>query len=150
MDIPVDSEDYLSDASTDSEMGYDYRTSFTPPTPPRPRLESVETVYRVISDDNDLDMSSYFSNADPDDDWTQLDGVKEFSEDIDYNSEDIYMSDNDSPMSDSANLADISSRAGDSSICDTFMDTDSSDRSVTPMIALMSPQLLKRLRLEML
>ena len=92
----------------------------------------METVYRVISDDNDLDMSSYFSNADPDDDWTQLDGVKEFSEDIEYNSEDIYMSNDDSPMSDSANLADISSGAGDSSICDTFMDTDSGDRSVIP------------------
>ena len=67
-DISVDSEDYLSDASTDSEMGYDYRTSFTPPTPPCPRLESVETVYRVISDDDDLDMSSYFSDTDPDND----------------------------------------------------------------------------------
>ena len=42
------------------------------------------------------------------------------------------MSDDDSPMSDSANLADISSGAGDSSICDMFRDTDSGDRSVAP------------------
>ena len=41
------------------------------------------------------------------------------------------MSDDDSPMSDSANLADISGRAGESSVCDTFMDTDSGDKSVT-------------------
>ena len=42
------------------------------------------------------------------------------------------MSDDHSPMSDSANFADISSGAGDSSIFDTFMDTDSGDRSVIP------------------
>ena len=35
-------------------------------------------------------------------------------------------------MSDSANLADISSGAGDSSICDTLRDTDSGGGSVTP------------------
>ena len=56
-------------------MGYDYRTSFTPPIPPRPRLESMETVYRVISDDDDLDISSYFSDADQDDNWAQFDGI---------------------------------------------------------------------------
>lgn len=82
-DIPVDSEDYLSDATTDSEMDHDYRTTFALPTPPCLRLESVETVYRVISDDDNLDMSSYFSDADPDNNWTQLNGVKEFDEDID-------------------------------------------------------------------
>ena len=45
------------------------------------------------------------------------------------------MSDDDSPMSDSANLADISGGAGDSSVCDTFMDTDSGNKSViTPKL----------------
>ena len=41
------------------------------------------------------------------------------------------MSDDDSPMSDSANLADISGEAGDNSTCDTYMDTDLSDTGVT-------------------
>ena len=67
-DMPVNPEEYLSDNSIDSELCYDYRNRFTPPTPPHPRLESGETAYRVISDDDDLDMSSYFSDADPDDD----------------------------------------------------------------------------------
>ena len=87
--------------------------------------------YRVISDDDDLYVSSYFLDADPDDDWIQFDGIKEIGEDIGYSSEDIYMSDDDSPMSDSANLADISGEAGDSSIYDTYLDTDSGDKSVT-------------------
>ena len=126
-DMPVDSEEYLSDDSTDSELFYDYRNRFTPPTPPHLRLESGETAYRVISDDDDLDLSSYFLDADPDDDWVQFDGIKDIGEDIGYNSEDIYMSDDYSPMSDSANLVDISGEAGDSSI----FDTDSGDKSVT-------------------
>ena len=46
-DMPMDHEEYLSDDSTDSELGYDYRNRFTPPTPPRPRLEVGETAYRV-------------------------------------------------------------------------------------------------------
>ena len=54
--------------------------------------------YRVISNDDDLDMSSYFLDADRDDNWTQFDGIKEIGEDIGYSSEDIYMSDDDSPM----------------------------------------------------
>ena len=100
--MPVNSEEYLSDNSTDSELCYDYRNRFTPPTPPRPRLQTGETAYRVISDDDDLDMSSYFLYANHDDDWIQFDGIKEIGEDIGYISEDIYMSDDDSPMSDSA------------------------------------------------
>ena len=97
-DVPVDSEEYLSDDSTDSEFCYDYRNIFVPPTPPRPRIQSGDTAYRVISDDDDLDMSSYFLDTDPDDDWTQFHGIKEIGEDIGYSSEDIYMSNDDSPM----------------------------------------------------
>ena len=41
------------------------------------------------------------------------------------------MSDDESPMSDSANMADISGEAGDNSTCDTYLDTDSSDKGVT-------------------
>ena len=41
------------------------------------------------------------------------------------------MSNNDSPISDSANLADISGEAGDNSTCDTYLDTDLSDKGVT-------------------
>ena len=52
-------------------------------------------------------MSSYFLDADPDDNWIQFDGINEIGEDIGYSSEDVYMSDNDSPMLDGANLADI-------------------------------------------
>ena len=57
-------------------MVTDYRNRFAPPTPPRPRLQTGEMAYRVISDDDDLDMSSYFSDADPHDDWAQFDGIK--------------------------------------------------------------------------
>ena len=66
-DILVNSKEYLSDDSTDSEFCYNYRNKFVPPTPPCPRTQYVETAYRVISDDDDLDMSSYFSDANPDD-----------------------------------------------------------------------------------
>ena len=31
-DMPIDHEEYLSDDSTDSELCYDYRNRFTPPT----------------------------------------------------------------------------------------------------------------------
>ena len=41
------------------------------------------------------------------------------------------MSNDDSPMTDSANLADISAEAGDNFICDRYLDTDSGDTSVT-------------------
>ena len=41
------------------------------------------------------------------------------------------MSDDELSTSDSANLADISNRAGDSSICDTLVDTDLDDKNVT-------------------
>ena len=41
------------------------------------------------------------------------------------------MSDDDSPMSDRANLADISGEVGDNSICNIYADTDLSDTSVT-------------------
>ena len=76
-------------------------------------------------------MSSYFSDADPNEDWVKFDGVKEIDEDNRYNSEDIYMSDDELSTSDSANLADISNGAGDSSVCDTLGDTDLGDKSVT-------------------
>ena len=33
-DMPINHEEYLSDDSTDSELCYDYRNRFTPPTPP--------------------------------------------------------------------------------------------------------------------
>ena len=46
-DMPVDSEEYLVDNSTDSELCYDYRNRFTPPTPPRPRLQAGEGAYRL-------------------------------------------------------------------------------------------------------
>ena len=42
------------------------------------------------------------------------------------------MSDDESSMSDSAKLADISSADGDSSICDMLRDTDSGGGSVAP------------------
>ena len=94
-----------------------------------------EAAYRVISDDDDLDMSAYFSDADPDEDWAKFEGVKEIDEDNGYNSEDIYMSDDELSTSDSANLAYISNGAGDSSICDTLVDTDLCDKSfITPKI----------------
>ena len=70
-------------------------------------------------------------DANPDDDWIQFDSIKEIGEDIGYSSEDIYMSDNDSPVSDSANLADISGEAGDNSTCDKYLDTSLSDTGVT-------------------
>ena len=69
----------------------DYRNRFTSPTPPRLRLGVGEAAYRVISDDDDLDMSAYFSDADPDEDWAKFDGVKEIDEDNGYDSEDIYI-----------------------------------------------------------
>ena len=71
-DMPLNSEEYLSDNSTDSELCYDYRNRFAPPAPLCPRLQSREMAYRVISNDDDLDMSSYFSDTDPDDDWINL------------------------------------------------------------------------------
>merc|ERR1711867_308298 len=37
-DMPVNSEEYLSEDSTDSELCNDYRNRFTPPTPSWPRL----------------------------------------------------------------------------------------------------------------
>ena len=64
-------------------------------------------------------------------------------------SDDICMSDDDSPISDSVNLVDISSEMGDNSICDMNVDTDKSDTSVmTPKLKskrkfLMSPVLGK-------
>ena len=91
----------------------------------------MQTAYRVISDDDDLDMSSYFLDADPDDDWTCMDGVKEMVKDVGYSGEDIYMSDDESPMLDSANMADIRGEAGDNSTCDTYLNTDSSDKGIT-------------------
>ena len=51
--------------------------------------------------------------------------------DVGYSGKDIYMSDDKSPMSDSANMADISGEAGDNSTCDTYLDTDSSDKGIT-------------------
>ena len=115
--MPVDFKEYLSDESTDSESSYDYRNTVSPPTPPRPRPHAGEGAYRVISDhDDNLDISLYFLDADPDDDWIRVDGIDELSEDIGYLSDDIYMSNDDSLMSDSANFTDISCGVGDSSI----------------------------------
>ena len=60
------------------------------------------------------------------------------------------MSDDNSPMSESVNLADISSKIGDTSLCDMYVNTDQSDTSVmtTPKVKskrryLMSPVLQK-------
>ena len=69
-------------------------------------------------------MSSYFSDADPDEDQICVEGIDELDQDIGYLSDDIYMSDDDSPMSDSANLADISGEAGDDSTCNIYVDTE--------------------------
>ena len=52
-------------------------------------------------------------------------------DDVGYSSEDIYMSDDESQMSDGANMADINGEVGDNSTCDTYLDTDSSDKGVT-------------------
>lgn len=130
-EMPIDHKEYLSDDCTGSEFDYDYRNRFTPPTPPRPRLGRGETVYRVISHDDDLNMSAYFSDADPDEDWAKFDGVREIDKDNGYDSEDIYMSDDDLSTSDSANLANISNGAGDSLVCDTLGDTELDESSVT-------------------
>ena len=77
MDIFLSTMKNICQMTTDSELCYDYRNRFTPPTPPRPRLGKGEAAYRVISDDDDLDMSAYFSDADPDEDWAKFDRVKE-------------------------------------------------------------------------
>ena len=96
--MPIDLKEYLSDESTDSDSSYDYRNAVSPPTPPCPRPHAEEGAYWVISDHNDdLDMYLYFSDADPDDDWIQVEGIKKLGEDIGYLSDDIYMSDDDSP-----------------------------------------------------
>ena len=97
--MPVDFKDYLSDKSTDSESSYDYRNTVSPPTPPCQRPNIGEGAFRVISDqDDDFDVSSYFSDADPDKDWIRVEGIDELDEDVGYLSDDIYMSDDDSPI----------------------------------------------------
>ena len=60
------------------------------------------------------------------------------------------MSDDNSPMSDSVNLAEISCKIRDTSVCDIYVNTDQSDTSVimTPKVKskrryLMSPMLRK-------
>ena len=76
--MPVDLEEYHSDESTDmSVTACNYRKMRTLPTPPCPRPCMEEGAFRVIADhDEDIDVSSYFSDTDSDDGWEEKEIVK--------------------------------------------------------------------------
>ena len=94
-----------------------YRTQRTLPTPPRPRTTEEEGAFQVVVDhDEDIDLSTYFSDKDSEDEWEDKEDTKEHEKDIGYRSDDIYISDDESPMSHSDNFADISSEVSDASI----------------------------------
>ena len=89
-----------------------YRTQRTLPTPPHPRPTEEEGAFRVVVDhDEDIYLSTYFSDEDSEDDWEAEweANAKEHEKDIGYTSDDIYIADDESPMSHSDNFADIRS-----------------------------------------